>query len=344
MKDIVNVCISLWGHSIHISATIPIINVLDSIVFHGSMCAIRGLTVLVDLMKETVTDRSAFTQGNLGAGVALENVCDGVDDCPLQEDEYFCDTFPSKCLLNCTCLLFVIECIGWQPLASQYDLRARFTYPYVKISIRDFNISDILRFIQQFHQAVEFKLHNSNIYDICKKWDQFRGTVLLRSLSLSYTNVTALLHNCFSKIQLRFLNLSFNYIAYMAKYSFRNTEQLLILDLSSNRISHLFANTFSAKVSIKLLDLCENLIIKVSPDFFKGAIIFYRKGGPSVCDRRSPIFSGPPLCLRQKILVPPLTTPKNSGPPPQTDGPPLPVINDSSLMSLELIPFQPRVL
>ncbi len=71
----------------------------------------------------------------------------------------------------------------------------------------------------------------------------------------------------------------------MAKYSFRNTEQLLILDLSSNRISHLFANTFSAKVSIKLLDLCENLIIKVSPDFFKGAIIFYRKGGPSVCDR-----------------------------------------------------------
>ena len=37
----------------------------------------------------------------------------------------------------------------------------------------------------------------------------------------------------------------------------------------------------------------------------KGAIIFYPEGGPSVCDCRSPIFSGPPLCLRRKILVPP---------------------------------------
>ncbi len=43
---------------------------------------------------------------NTATCVALENVCDGVDDCPLQEDEYFCDTFPSKCPLNCICLLF----------------------------------------------------------------------------------------------------------------------------------------------------------------------------------------------------------------------------------------------
>ena len=47
----------------------------------------------------------------------------------------------------------------------------------------------------------------------------------------------------------------------------------------------------------------------------KGAIIFYREGGPSVCDGRSPIFSGPPLCIRKKILVPPLPTAKNFGPP-----------------------------
>ncbi len=60
---------------------------------------------------------------------------------------------------------------------------------------------------------------------------------------------------------------------------------------------------------------------------FKGAITFYREGGASVCDGRSPIFSGPPLWLRQKIVVPPfaygvkfwsppLTSWKNFGPPP----------------------------
>ena len=59
---------------------------------------------------------------------------------------------------------------------------------------------------------------------------------------------------------------------------------------------------------------------------------FYREGGPSVCDCGLPIFSGPPLCIRKKILVPPWTTPKNFGPPPQTDGPPLLVKNDNSLI------------
>ncbi len=36
---------------------------------------------------------------------------------------------------------------------------------------------------------------------------------------------------------------------------------------------------------------------------FKGAIIFYREGGPSVCDRGSPIFSGPPLGMRKKFII-----------------------------------------
>ncbi len=50
----------------------------------------------------------------------------------------------------------------------------------------------------------------------------------------------------------------------------------------------------------------------------KGAIIFYQEGGPSVRDGRSAIFSGPPLCLRQKILVPPFAYGKNFWSPPLT--------------------------
>ncbi len=48
----------------------------------------------------------------------------------------------------------------------------------------------------------------------------------------------------------------------------------------------------------------------------KGAIIFYREGGPSVCDRGSPIFSGPPPWHAQKkFWSPPSACTKNSGPP-----------------------------
>ncbi len=36
----------------------------------------------------------------------------------------------------------------------------------------------------------------------------------------------------------------------------------------------------------------------------KGAIIFYREGGPSVCDRGSPILSGPPWACAKKFWSP----------------------------------------
>ena len=36
----------------------------------------------------------------------------------------------------------------------------------------------------------------------------------------------------------------------------------------------------------------------------KGGIIFYKDGGPSICDELSPIFSVPPLTNEKKILVP----------------------------------------
>ena len=43
---------------------------------------------------------------------------------------------------------------------------------------------------------------------------------------------------------------------------------------------------------------------------------FGGRGEPSICDGQSSIFSGPPLCMCEKILVPPLTMGKNTGPPP----------------------------
>ncbi len=70
--------------------------------------------------------------------------------------------------------------------------------------------------------------------------------------------------------------------------------------------------------------------VKMSSYSNKGAIIFYREGGPSVCDGRSAFFSGPPfaygkkfwspLCLRRKILVPPFDLVKKFwSPPPKVE-------------------------
>ncbi len=201
--------------------------------------------------------------------LALENICDGVDDCPLQEDEYFCDIFPRKCPFNCTCLLFTINCNEWHPVqTTQHEFQARYTFPYVKISIKNVNVSNVLLFPQFFHQAVEMKLHNCHIFEICQDWEQFAGKFFLRNLSLSFNNITTISRHCFQEIQLRFLNLSFNAIDYIMKFSFTTLEQLQIVDLSSNRITHLFPYTFSHKISMKLLDLRRNFITNIFTDFF----------------------------------------------------------------------------
>ncbi len=218
--------------------------------------------------KTTCTYSGQFKCRNSSICVALENICDGVDDCPLQEDEYFCDVFPQKCPMNCMCLLFVIECNGWQPEATQHDFQGRPTFPYVKISIRNANSSDVLSFLQQFHQVVEINLHNSYIFHICQKWEKFSARFMLSTFSLSFNNITVLSRNCFRQMPLRFLNLSFNAISYVMKYSFQDMEQLLIVDFSFNRITHLFPHTFSEKVSMKLLDLRGNFITDVFPYFF----------------------------------------------------------------------------
>ncbi len=48
-------------------------------------------------------------------------------------------------------------------------------------------------------------------------------------------------------------------------------------------------------------------------NFRQGAIIFYREGAPSVCDCRSPIFSGPPFAYVKKFCSPLLPLEKNFG-------------------------------
>ncbi len=219
--------------------------------------------------RQRCTYAGQFRCKNSAICVALENICDRVDDCPLQEDEKFCDIFPEKCPLNCTCLLFVIECIGWQPTVTQHDLQVRFKFPYIKISIRDANIPDVHSFLQQFPQFVELKLHNSCIFDICQIWDQFSRKSLLRNMSLAFNNISVISRNCFSKMPLKFLNLKFNIIAHIARKSFKFNNHLTKIDLSFNRITCLFPYTFSEKAYLELVDLRGNLITDVSPDFFK---------------------------------------------------------------------------
>ncbi len=81
----------------------------------------------------------------------------------------------------------------------------------------------------------------------------------------------------------------------------------------------------------KVIFCCVILGPKQVQEFLIRELSFFTgRGGPSVCDGRSPIFSGPPLCLRRKILVPPFAYGEKFWSPPLTSwknfGPPLPKV------------------
>ncbi len=42
--------------------------------------------------------------------VPLESICDNVEDCPLLDDEQFCDLSDIECKSKCYCLLYAISC------------------------------------------------------------------------------------------------------------------------------------------------------------------------------------------------------------------------------------------
>ena len=53
-----------------------------------------------------------FKCKNSSIFIARKSICDMVTDCPLLDDEWFCDLKPILCPLSCTCLLYVASCSG----------------------------------------------------------------------------------------------------------------------------------------------------------------------------------------------------------------------------------------
>ncbi len=79
--------------------------------FHYSNSVFHSLFYLRLTLLIMTIFRFFIRQLNINSAIclAMDDVCNGVKDCPLGDDEYFCDMFHIKCPGKCFCLLFVIE-------------------------------------------------------------------------------------------------------------------------------------------------------------------------------------------------------------------------------------------
>ncbi len=209
-----------------------------------------------------------------GRCIPTGNICNGIGDCPLKDDEFSCQAFHEKCPKDCTCLLFTIRCTNWKTIYPKYVQKGTQLH-YVKVSIiGNANLSNILSFMRQFNQSLEFELHNTNISNFCVKWQKYSKRSILRNISLSKNNVTVLSSRCFDRLQnLELVNLSHNSIHRVGQEPFYQTVKLRIVDISYNDINHLSTELFVGNITLKVLNLRGNMLHTVGIKTFKGAHI-----------------------------------------------------------------------
>ena len=66
--------------------------------------------------------------------LVLENICDDIPDCPLVDDELFCDLSHIECNINCDCLLYAISCTDFSDLFWPNFSRK---LPYIFMAFKD---------------------------------------------------------------------------------------------------------------------------------------------------------------------------------------------------------------
>ena len=193
--------------------------------------------------------------------IHLGSVCNNQQECPLGDDELFCDLKDSKCIPNCHCLLFAWFCFG-TVLSTKYKAFLYLSVYITSSTIHYFNA--LVDSIKQY--TVIVRMPNNYIKDIfqfCKL-----KNILLLDLSHNYLN--RLLKNCFSPFhQLRSLSVNDNYIEFIEKGALQNIPALNFLNISNNPLLNLPQNILKQSNNFRTLMLHGFYLSDIDSNAFK---------------------------------------------------------------------------
>ena len=162
--------------------------------------------------------------------IHLNDICNGIADCPYKEDEQYCSLNQIICPLNCQCLTFAIQCIELN-LAVE-ELRG--SLPFHVISIKESSNYTTLPFLNHLKFVTVLILVKNELEELCFKLPSFKY--------------------CFT------LDVGFNNIETIHSFCFRNAYFLEVVKLNNNKISVIFSKAFVNLTSLHLLDLSDNLL------------------------------------------------------------------------------------
>ena len=194
--------------------------------------------------------------------IHTKNVCDYIDDCPLNDDERLCNV--NKCLAKCSCINLGILCENITfSKGTLFSLQH-----YIYIQIIDSNINNVR--IDQFeHILFLIVSKNSMIHKSSYLCSSSFSPIKLITLDLSFNLSGNIIYQQFTCLpSLRVLDLGSNTISVLNNSPFRSLKSLKLLDLYGNGIRLLLSCAFCGLNNLLFLQLKGNDIFQINKDVF----------------------------------------------------------------------------
>ena len=208
--------------------------------------------------------------------VHIENICDGIDDCALRDDELICEIKASSCPKQCFCLNLVIVC---QNQISDEFLSHNL--PYISFHITGTSITSI-NFLKRNNVIVNINLSKNRIMNTISIDNKFPH---INTVDLGYNFIAKLEPYSFSNLtMLRFVILKNNRITLVKDFAFHNLKHCHLIDLSNNNLQSLRRFSFVGTLYLNILNITNNPLFY--PDTFafsKLLIKIIATSNPFVC-------------------------------------------------------------
>ncbi len=166
--------------------------------------------------------------------IHLRSICDGIFDCPHQEDEILCHLNDAVCPRTCTCLSVAVHCDSTQ-------IRKDYINKILSFSIV------LMKNCQLHHQlflssVLMLSITFSNLTEVCA-WIEHEST--LRSIDVGFNCIEHLFVDCFGKTRnVQLIDLKNNHVSTLKTYVFRSLLELNYVSLSCNPLQNVASYTF----------------------------------------------------------------------------------------------------
>ena len=205
-----------------------------------------------------------------------KEICDGIKNCPLNDDEILCQLHNYQCLENCICLNLAVSCRG--SIFLEYVIS---DLPYISYHLVNVNINNL---IYMKANVLTKKIHiiNGTLTEICSSLSRFNN---LLSVDFTSNYIRRLQKSCFNDLNfIHSVIIKSNRLTLVEQRSFMNISRIVSIDLSVNNLERIPSFTFVNVSHIGLLNISNNPLTQIDLHMFKRLVILkISTSSPSVC-------------------------------------------------------------